>query len=161
MKQRVHDHPPPEFPMPNRMPPFVAVVLHGEHRVAPELDFDWTLHSDWDTVLSRREARNQLVKSHLKEGKIVAFRSSGNSLWPRVCSGDSCSYEPVVNAAEIHLNDVVFCEVQPRNLFYTLIVKDIYWYMGRRCFTIANIKGRENGWCYDEHIYGKLIHVEH
>ena len=160
MKQRV-DHPSPEFPMPNRMPPFVAVVLDGEHRVERELDFDWTLHADWAIESSRREERNKLVKAHLLEGKTVAFRSSGNSLYPRVWSGDSCTYQPVANAAEIQLNDVVFCEVQPGNRFFAHVVKDIDWFRGRRCFTIANISGRENGWCYDEHIYGKLIHVEH
>ena len=147
--------------MPNRVPPFVDVVLDGKHSVGPELDFDWTLHSDWSIELKRRDERNKLVKAELQNGNTVAFRSSGNSLDPRVCSGDSCTYQPVANAAEIQLNDIVFCEVQPGNRFYAHIVRKIEDWEGRRCFTIANYAGRENGWCYSEHIYGKLIHAEH
>ena len=162
MKQRV-DHPPPEFPKPKRIPPFVHVVLDGEHRVAldNEFDVDWTLHEDWDIEQKRREERNYLVKCELKEGHTVAFRSSGNSLWPRVQSGDSCIYEPITNHDLIQLEDIVFCEVQPGNRFYAHVVKRIGEWEGKRYFTIANIKGRENGWCYDEHVYGKLTRVEH
>ena len=101
-----------------------------------------------------------MVKAELQNCNTVAFRSSGNSLDPRVCSGDSCTYQPVANAAEIQLNDIVFCEVQPGNRFYAHIVKKIEDWEGRRRFTIANYAGRENGWCYSEHIYGKLIHAE-
>ena len=107
-----------------------------------------------------REERNNLVRAELQNCNTVAFRSSGNLLDPPVCSGDSCTYQPVANAAEIQLNDIVFCEVQPGNRFYAHIVKKIEDWEGRRRFTFANYAGRENGWCYSEHIYGKLIHVE-
>ena len=163
MKQRVEEHPPPAFPMPRRVPPQVHVVLHGDHRVNqyPELDVDWTLHEDWGIEQKRRDERNRLVKAHLLEGDTVSFRSSGNSLYPRVISGDSCTYEPIANHDLIQLGDIEFCEVQPDDRFYAHIVKRIGEFEGQRCFTIANISGRENGWCFDEHIYGKLIHVEH
>ena len=147
--------------MPNRVPPFVDVVLDGKHSVGPELDFDWNGHS-WSIQLKRREERNKLVKAELQNGKTVAFRSSGGLLYPRVCSGDSCTYQPVANADdEIQLGNIVFCEVQPGNRFYAPIVRKIEDLEGRRCFTIANYAGREIGWCYSEHIYGKLIHAEH
>ena len=148
--------------MPNRVPPFVDVVLDGKHSVGPELDIDWTLHSDWNIQLKRREERNKLVKAELQNGNTVAFRSSGWSLYPRVCSGDSCTYQPVANADdEIQEEDIVFCEVQPGNRFCAHIVRKIEDLEGRRCFTIANYAGREIGWCYSEHIYGKLIQAEH
>ena len=83
-------------------------------------------------------------------------------LTPGACGrGESCTYQPVVNADdEIQKEDIVLCEVQPGNRFYAHIVKKIEDWEGRRCFTIANYAGRENGWCYSEHIYGKLIHAE-
>ena len=156
MKQR----PNPEFPMPNRVPPHVNLVFDGQHRVHRH-DVDWTLHSDWGIELHRRHERNKLIKAALIEGNTIAFRSSGHSLHPRVRDNDSCSYEPVTDAADIQVHDVVFCEVQPRNLFYAHVVKHIDRFHGHPCFTIANLRGRENGWCMAEHIYGKLIHVEH
>ena len=131
----------PEFPMPNRPPPFVGVVLDGKHSVGPELDFDL----DW-TRFERREERNNLVKAELQNGNTVGFRSSGLSLYPRVCSGDFDTYQPVVNADdEIQKEDIVLCEVQPGSRFYAHIVKKIEDWEGRRRFTIANYAGRENG----------------
>jgi hypothetical protein len=154
-------NPPPTFPNPNRVPPFVAVVLDGEHSVPPLLDFDWTLHAEKTIELRRREERNVVVKEALQAGNTVAFRSSGNSLHPWVHSGDSCTYVPVNGPMDIRLHDVVFCEVQPGNRFYAHVVKKIVTKRGRLRFTIANLEGRENGWCEMEHIYGKLVHVEH
>ena len=104
--------------------------------------------------------RNELVKDLLLKGHTVAFRLKGNFLYPRVWRGDWCTYEPIKDHGEIKVEDVVFCEVQYGNRFYAHLVKDIGDWNGRRCFTIANANGRVNGWCYDEHVYGKLIRVE-
>jgi hypothetical protein len=158
MRQRL---PNPEFPMPNRVPPFVGLVLDGAFDVGPQIDFDWTLHEDWTIELHRREERSRLVKDALQAGHTVVFRSSGGSLWPRVHSGDSCTYAPVNVLSQIGLDDVVFCAVQPGNRFMAHVVKKIFAYEGRWCCTISNLVGRENGWCEMEHIYGKLIRVEH
>ena len=165
--------------MPERVAPFVAIVpivLEGvdTHNPDPEyrmptkrvsrddLDQDWTLHEDRDIEWKRREERNKLVKQALQHKHSVKFRSSGWSLYPKVHSGDSCTYAPVADVTkDVQEEDVVFCQVQPKGYFYAHIVKKI-WYTDQglwKC-VIANRSGDENGWCYAEHIYGKLIAVE-
>ena len=145
--------------MPNRVPPFVDVVLDGKHSVGPELDFDWTLHSDWSIELKRRDERNKLVKAELQNGNTVAFRSSGNSLDPWVLSGDCCTYAPVTDHRDLQQHDVVFCEVQPGDRFFAHIIKQIVVRRGRPIFYISNLRGKINGYCEKKHIYGKLISV--
>ena len=80
--------------------------------MSPGLDMDWTLDSNWAEEIEKRGARNWLIKAQLLAGHSVAYRSSGSSLWPRVCSGDLCTYNPVTSADEVNENDIVFCEVQ-------------------------------------------------
>ena len=153
-------NPPLAFVNLNRVPPFVAVVLDGEHSVPSDFDFDWTLHKDKTIELRRRAERNRLVKEALLDGKTVAFRSSGNSFKPLVRSGDRCTYEPVTEPKKLQLHDIVFCQVQPHDRFFAHIIKQIEERKGRLRFIISNLEGKENGHCDVEHIYGKLIHVE-
>ena len=109
-----------------------------------------------------------MIKKKLLDGKPVCFRSSGNSLWPRVHSNDQTTFEPVTNVEEVQVDDIVFCEVQPGDRFYAHIVKRKDWWEWHECddvpvdqlgawfFTISNIRGREHGWCAIGHIYGKM-----
>ena len=114
--------------------------------------------------------RNVLIKEKLQAGRPVCYRSSGWSLFPRVHSGDACTYEPVNSVDEVQEDDIVFCEVQPGDRYYAHLVKRKersaqYELWGAQfaqwVFTISNMKGRENGWCYIEHIYGRLTECVH
>jgi hypothetical protein len=148
-------------PMPDRLPPF---VLEGPHEARPELDIDWTLcPEDFAKELRLRTVRNTLIKDNLLAGHHVCYRSSGWSLYPRVHSNDQCTYAPVTTADEVHEGDIVFCEVQPHWRFYAHHVRKKEWWegTGQFYFVIASLKGRENGWCYMEHIYGRLVEVIH
>ena len=151
-------------PKPERLPPF---VLTGPHEARPELDVDWTLcPEDWAKELRLRQVRNELLKDQLLAGRHVCYRSSGWSLYPRVHSNDQCTYAPVTSDDEIHEDDIVFCQVQPGEgggRFYAHHVKKKRWWAdsGKYVYTIANMKGRENGWCHHEHIYGRLVEVLH
>ena len=108
-----------------------------------------------------RAVRNEVLKENLLNGQHVSFRSSGWSLYPRVHSNDQCTYKPVTAESDVKVDNIVFCQVQPGDRFYAHNVKaiDVWPSTGRTYFTIANLKGRENGWCFIEHIYGKLIEV--
>jgi hypothetical protein len=145
--------------MPTRLPPFVLTDSH-EVRANPQLDKDWTLSDDWDVELQRRYQRNVMCKEQLLAGRSICYRSGGNSLWPRVESNDLCTYAPVTAEVPIEVDDIVFCEVQPNDRFYAHLVKAIQ--VGEwedTAYIISNARGRENGWCYRRHIYGKLVEV--
>ena len=51
-----------------------------EVRLGDELDRDRTLNRDWDEEQRLREARNELIRAQLLDGKTVAHRSPGWSL---------------------------------------------------------------------------------
>ena len=143
----------------DRRPPF---VLSWSHEITPELDVDWTLcPEDSGKELRLREERNVLIKEQLQLGKPVIYRSSGWSLYPRLWSNDQCSYYPVTSANEVREDDIVFCQVQPSNRFFAHLVSRKWFQDGEWYFTISNLKGRENGWCRIEHIYGRLVRAEH
>ncbi len=123
------------------------------------LNPDGTLHSDNRlTEPQLRQRRNDMIKEQLQSGQPVAFRSRGKSLWPLVHSGDLCEYDPVFDASDVQVGDVIFCQVYPSREYHAhLIMSKTYcgeveaWY-----FTVENQSGRENGWCWLETIYGKL-----
>ena len=104
----------------------------------------------------------------------VFYKSSGNSMWPLVQSGDACTFHPIQavtakegkysiqkEASEIDVGDIVFCRVQPSQYFYAHIVHEVKWHFQQRpSYYIGNIQGRINGWCYREHIFGILVDVQ-
>ena len=124
----------------------------------PRFDVDWTLCDDYSEELRRREQRDRLTINRLQRGQNAYFKSSGRSLEPRVKSGDGCTYVPIRDS-DINLEDIVFCAVQPHNRIFAHRVTKISFCYGKPFYTIANKSGHENGWCYREHIYGKLSHV--
>ena len=65
-------------------------------------------------------------------------------------------------ASEIHVGDIVFCQVQRSGQYYAHIVLEIqHDLFGREPkYWIGNIEQRHNGWCYREHIFGILVEVQ-
>ena len=122
--------------------------------------------------------RYDLMKSILKSGRPIQFRSSGKSLEPLVYSGDLCFLWPVrppagpadTSCTSIQPGDIVFCAVQPNSRYYVHLV----WAKGlwhnpedgtvQEYFTIGNNKKndrrRQNGWVYWEHIFGILVKTQ-
>ena len=156
--------------MPTRPPPFILNSGH-EVRPCPELEVDWTQHENREVENALRHARNLIIKGELLAGRSVIYRSSGWSLYPRISSNDAITLTPVTCEEQIRCNsgpdktdgDIVFCEVQPNDRFYAHLVKEKYWSeeygSGRYVYTISNLSGRPNGWCYFQHIYGKVTQV--
>jgi len=89
----------------------------------------------------------------LKEGKTVSFRPRGESMSPKIESGQLCTVAPV-DISTLQKGDIVLCKVHGSE--YLHLIKAIE---GNR-FQIGNNRGGINGWIGPNGIFGKLISVE-
>lgn len=89
----------------------------------------------------------------LKMGESVSFRPRGQSMAPKIKSGQLCTVAPV-NPAALQVDDIVLCKV--RGAEYLHLVKAI---RGER-FQIGNNRGYINGWIGGHSIFGRLASVE-
>jgi hypothetical protein len=89
----------------------------------------------------------------LKQGLTVQFRPRGNSMTPRIKSGQLCTVAPIDTQAPPQVDDVVLCKVKGAQ--YLHIVKAV---QGDR-YLIGNAHGRINGWVGHACVYGKLLSV--
>jgi phage repressor protein C with HTH and peptisase S24 domain len=89
----------------------------------------------------------------VKAGETVSFRPRGNSMTPKIKSGQLCTVTPVVTES-LQVGDIVLCKVNGNE--YLHLIKAI---QGER-FQIANNHGRINGWVSANSIFGKLQCVE-
>jgi hypothetical protein len=90
----------------------------------------------------------------LKAGETVQFRPRGNSMNPKIRSGQLCTVEPIADHGALAVGDIVLCKVNGSQ--YLHLVKAI---QGAR-FQIGNNQGRINGWVTATSIFGRLIKVE-
>ena len=100
---------------------------------------------------------NAAWKARLQAGETVAFRGGGNSLSPKIRSGECCLYEPVFSHEQIKVRDIVFCQIKGR--YWGHMVKKKIFVGGDHTYeyTISNLRGWENGTCHLDHIYGKVV----
>jgi hypothetical protein len=89
----------------------------------------------------------------LQRGETVSFRPRGNSMSPRIESGQLCTVQPV-QAVEVQAGDIVLCKV--RGTEYLHFVKAI---QGGR-YQIGNNRGGINGWIGVSGIFGRLVKEE-
>ena len=131
------------------------------HEVHPSQEVDWTLCRDWEAERQNRLIRNLMIKEMLQSGRSVQFRSSGDSLKPKVLSGDVTMWEPVTDYSLLQINDIVFCSPQHKGYSYGHAIHSIEERLGKTYWWIANLKKTPtiNGWCGKEHIYGQLYEV--
>ena len=159
------------------------VVLEDPYEADPQFHKDRTQvrgsrwdYGKWEQEQNLRERRHLLIRESLEEGRSVFYKSTGDSMWPLVQSGDACTFYPIqavtakkgrcvtINKeeSEIEVGDIVFCRVNPRWLFYAHIVleKKPEALAEKTQYVIGNIKNHKNGWCWREHIFGILVDVQ-
>jgi hypothetical protein len=90
----------------------------------------------------------------LARGETVAFRPRGNSMQPRIQSGQLCTVEPLGTYVP-KPNDIVLCRVKG-NAYLHLISAVKH----ETLYQISNAKGHVNGWISRQSIYGRLVKVE-
>lgn len=96
-------------------------------------------------------ADNYIAK--LCEGDTVQFRPRGDSMRPRIKSGELVTVEPVVDVPVV-VGDIVLCKVSGRQYLH-----EIKAIQGKR-HQIGNARGHINGWCTIASIYGLVVAVE-
>jgi phage repressor protein C with HTH and peptisase S24 domain len=89
----------------------------------------------------------------LKSGKTVQFRPKGNSMQPKISSGNLVTVEPARHPLE--KGDIVFCKVKGN--FYVHLVEAV---MPGFRYKICNNKNHTNGTIGQDQIFGKVTKVE-
>lgn len=92
----------------------------------------------------------------LQDGKTVRFRPRGNSMEPRISSGDLVTVEPIKDSDELEVSDIVLCTVKGNQYLHLVLQLSEH---GERVF-IGNNKGHENGWTSFDRVYGRVTKVE-
>lgn len=90
--------------------------------------------------------------SGLQRGETVSFRPRGNSMTPKIKSGELVTVKPLDRDPE--KGEIVLCRVGGTD--YLHLVSAV---QGDR-FQISNNHGRVNGWVNRDRIYGLLVSIE-
>ena len=93
----------------------------------------------------------------LQNGETVQFRGGGNSLAPRLRSGEMRKFLPVKSHDDLKSKDIVFCTIKGRYWTHLLKKKTFVGGADEFMYTISNIGGHENGTIPLANIYGKVI----
>lgn len=94
----------------------------------------------------------KLQVERLKNGETVQFRPHGNSMQPKINSGELVTVSP--DTKDLKVGDIVFCKVHGNHYVHLIKAVD-----GER-FQIANNHGHVNGWVTRNGIYGRVTTVE-
>jgi hypothetical protein len=98
---------------------------------------------------------HEAYKARLASGENVTRRERGNSMVPKIHSGEEIEYTPVKSPDEVNKGDVVWCKVGGTH--YTHLVKAKKQEGDAWRFQIGNNKGGVNGWIGFEGIFGRAI----
>ncbi len=87
------------------------------------------------------------------------FRPRGNSMMPRIQSGQLCTVVPPAFAPNgLVPGEVALCKVHGHE--YLHFIKQIKGEAPFQRYLIGNARGKLNGWANASHIYGILVNVE-
>jgi signal peptidase I len=90
----------------------------------------------------------------LKSGQTVQFRPRGNSMIPKIHSGQLCTVEPITDPKRVQEGSIVLCKVRGQEYLHLVSARRGDQYQ------ISNNKGHVNGWVSLDSIYGVLVSVE-
>lgn len=100
---------------------------------------------------------NESYIKRLQDGETIVFKSKGNSMTPKIKSGQACKYKPVTKDDDVKEGDMVFCKVNGRIFTHLVTAKKQKGLIWR--YQISNNHGHVNGWAEIDKIYGKVIEV--
>jgi SOS-response transcriptional repressor LexA len=99
----------------------------------------------------------ELYREKLAAGEEVSFRPRGNSMKPRICSGQLVTVSPC-EPEDVQKGDVVFCKVKGN--YYVHLVQSVKQKTGGFRFQIGNMKKHTNGTIGHNALFGKVTKVE-
>lgn len=97
-------------------------------------------------------ATNYIEK--LQSGETVKFRPRGNSMSPKIESGELVTIEPITPETKLETGMIVLCKVKSKQYLHLISAIE-----GSR-IQIKNNKGFINGWTNIEYVYGVCTKVE-
>jgi phage repressor protein C with HTH and peptisase S24 domain len=92
----------------------------------------------------------------LIDGQEVSFRPKGNSMQPKIESGNLVTVSP--SLGELKEGDIVLCKVKGNQ--YVHLIKAVKIDGDNKLYLIGNNKGGTNGWIGVAGIYGRVIRIE-
>ncbi len=92
----------------------------------------------------------------LRAGETIQFRPRGNSMQPRIASGQRVTVEPITSFFVLSRGDIVLCRVAGHQ--YLHLIDQLDPVDRRVC--IVNARGHVNGWTTIDKVYGRVIKVE-
>jgi phage repressor protein C with HTH and peptisase S24 domain len=95
---------------------------------------------------------NFILKSLFEDGKVV-WNPKGNSMTPKVESGDQVILKQCINL-HLYVGDIVYAKVKGNYYLHLISVID-----GER-YQISNNHGYVNGWTKRDCIYGICVQVK-
>lgn len=99
----------------------------------------------------------ELHRAELLKGQTIQIRPKGNSMSPKIESGQLVTIAPI-GPGEVKKGDIVFCSVNGR--YYVHLVEAVMEKLGGFRYQIGNNKKHTNGTVGENKIFGKVIKVE-
>jgi hypothetical protein len=121
------------------------------------------VQDEWDKLIAEWTHMDyKKYADDLQAGKTVQFRPKGNSMEPKISSGDLVTVEPFPlqdpRDQIAKKGDIVFCRVY-RN-YYVHMVQSVKGKMGGFRYQIGNAKNHTNGTIGRENMFGRVVKVE-
>lgn len=97
---------------------------------------------------------NAITMQHLLKGEKCKVTGYGQSMTPRLKSGQAVIVDPLTEDTVLKKNDIVFCKVKGH--FYLHKISAI---KNNSSYQISNNHNHVNGWISRNNIYGKVTEI--
>ena len=94
---------------------------------------------------------DKITAEHLMSGETCIVVGYGNSMTPKLKSGEAVIMEPVKEDTILKKNDIVLCKVNGR--YYCHLISAIKGNL----YQISNNHKHVNGWVSKSNIFGRMI----
>lgn len=94
---------------------------------------------------------DSITAEHLQNGETCIVTGYGNSMTPKLKSGESVIMEPVTEETILKKGDIVLCKVNGN--YYCHLISSIRG----NSYQISNNHKHVNGWVSKNNIFGRMI----